>query len=175
LTPDCAPAAKGKAFGVFDQHRNETQMKFSRSILCGLFLLVLSAPATYCCSCNTPSLRQSLKKAKAVFVGTVLEVGNIPQVARGYEGSKLYPIKFRVTSSWKGIKTSEIVILSNQLIVCGFIFQTGEKYLVYAYDDDRVVLNGCARSGKVESDNVSKDLARLKSRWFRVSSYMNPF
>ena len=146
-------------------------MKTLRAIIWVGVLVVLSAPAAYSCSCNTPSLRKSLKGAEAVFVGTVVDVGATAQFVKAYEGTKLYPIKLKVETSWKGVKESEVVtILSNQSFVCGFIFQTSRQYLVYAYGGERVVINGCARSG-----GVSDDVRRLNSRWFRFTSYLNPF
>ena len=72
----------------------------------------------------------------------------------------LYAVKFKVERYWKGVRNSEIVILTNlPLGDCGMLhFREGEKYLVYAFGKKQVAY-GCRRNKRLEY--ASEDLREL--------------
>lgn len=88
---------------------------------------------------------------------------------------KVYDIKLNVEKSWKGIKTSEITVVSdNGVLVCGGSpFRVGEKYLVYAEGNDLIVISDCERTVLFMSD--SKDIANLNNFFFRLVARLLPF
>ena len=102
-----------------------------------LILISLSAPVAYACECGVKrSPRNELRKAKAVFVGEVVEI------KAGEKGNSRL-IKFGVKKHWKGVK-GNFIIVSSPGGLCGFIFELGQEWLVYAYDD--LYTDSCRRT-----------------------------
>ncbi len=97
-------------------------------------LFVLGAHVAHACSCaDRKSPLKELGRARAVFVGEVIEVSVSKETPKD-DPEFAFAVKFRVETFWKGIKSSEIVVSSSQGIVpCGGKFRVGEKWLVYAY------------------------------------------
>ena len=124
------------------------------------------------CTCVTPgydtpeeAVTEALHDAEAVFFGQVVdirtpsgtacvEVEGCADVLAG--GNKLslpqILVSFDVESSWKGIEEGESSLslsTSNQASACGYPFEIGRWYLVYAYDHDESgerTTNACART-----------------------------
>ena len=99
-------------------------------------LFSLSAGNGYACSCVKPEVLQSFREAKAVFVGEVIGIvepsTNDPKRPLA---DRLYAIRFKVDTSWKGTTSEEMVVLSDQGRAGCFSwgpFLKGNKYLVYA-------------------------------------------
>jgi len=88
---------------------------------------VSEASACECSGKGAP--RKELRKAKAVFVEEVVEV-------KGGINNDPYLITFKVEKYWKGVKESSITI-SSPGGLCGVIFGLNQKWLMYAYGDDR--------------------------------------
>ena len=126
------------------------------------FLLVLNAQDALACSCLAPdpnkSLEQKVKEAvadsSAVFTARVLSVTPVPS-----EGNKI--VKLRLVKSWKG-KLTKTITLTTGIGGgdCGYFFEAGKTYLVYAYRDENKKLstNICNRTGEAASN---KDIAVL--------------
>jgi hypothetical protein len=99
-------------------------------------LFSLSAQNGYACSCIKPEVLQAFREASAVFVGEVIEIvepySNNPKAPLP---DRLYTIRFKVDTSWKGTTADEMVVLSDQGRAGCFSwgpFLKGNKYLVYA-------------------------------------------
>lgn len=99
-------------------------------------LFSLSARNAYACSCVKPEVLQAFREASAVFVGEVVEIdepySNNPKAPLA---NRLYAIRFKVDTSWKGTTADEMVVLSDQGRAGCFSwgpFFKGKKYLVYA-------------------------------------------
>jgi hypothetical protein len=129
-----------------------------------LFLLLAgNAQDAWACSCiaNDPnkSLEQTIKEAvadsSAVFTARVLSSTPVPA-----EGNKI--VKLRLVKSWKG-KLTKTITLTTGIGGggdCGYSFETGKTYLVYAYRDEnkRLATNICNRTGEALAN---KDIAVL--------------
>ncbi len=102
------------------------------------------------CSCDLPipkrSLKQQVNKARkssiAVFSGRVLEITKQPQ-------NFYISVKLLVIDSWKGSLPKEITVttgLGNG--DCGYPFEVGESYLIYANgsDENKLSTNICQRT-----------------------------
>ena len=141
-----------------------------------LFLFA-SSQAAYSCSCEAPSQRKAFRKANAIFVGQVLEIRDSKnqKVADSLGLVKVYDIKFKVEKSWKGVKNSEITVVSdNGVLVCyGFDFRVGEKYLVYANEKDLVVISHCMRTVPIKA--ADEDIPKLNNFFYRLATRLLPF
>ena len=132
-------------------------MKILVLIISAIGLIAFNPRVGYSCSCvNIGSPREELKKAKAVFVGEVIQI---------YSGSgdKEYPavIGLKVERYWKGIKRSETIEVLSDLGTrsCGIVPLKG-KYLVYAYKRGKnLITHGCTRTKKIE--DAAEDLREL--------------
>ncbi len=113
----------------------EVCMKVAKIILSSAIVLFLYN-ITYACSCAaTPSPRQALKEAKAVFVGEVVSK-EVFEVKDEYGVQPVVRVKFIVSRVWKGVEGTEVIVnTSGYNPACGFNFEKGKKYLVYAYPD----------------------------------------
>ncbi|CAN5518628.1 hypothetical protein BH18ACI3_BH18ACI3_03310 [soil metagenome] len=151
--------------------------KLIRKIAFVFLLFVAFSQAVYSCTCEAPSQRKAFRKAKAIFVGQVLEIkeSKNQKVAYSLGLIKVYDIKFKVEKSWKGVKNSEITVVSdNGVLVCGgFPFRVGEKYLVYAKGNNLIVISDCERTGLFTPD--SKEAANLNNFFFRLVARLLPF
>ena len=93
-------------------------------------LLLRHSPAQ-ACSCLSQTPEQAFESAGAVFEGRVLETqmeqgrpeGSLPRVR----------VRFGVVQSWKGVKSEQLwAITPSAREACGYDFQVGRSYLVYA-------------------------------------------
>ena len=116
----------------------------------------------------------SIKKPMLFFVGQVIEIG---KGVKTNNGNDIYPVKFKVEKTWKGVKSSEITILTGDVNVAeevracgGFNFVEGEKYLVYA-NGKQLEVNTCSccpPTNPIKSESASDEIRRLNSFWFRL-------
>ncbi len=154
-------------------------MKHLISITCVVCVVILSAPAAYSCDCTVPKLRRDYREATAIFVGKVVEVRF--NQSSDDKTRRLHPmaVKLKVEKSWKGVRSPEITVITNEAItVCGgFEFREGERYIIYAYEKDLVTFNSCSRSRPLnyEDEFDAKEIKRLNSFWFRLMAQLNPF
>ena len=125
-----------------------------------LFVLILTpiaAKAASACKCVSPEAGKSAerqilearKQSKAVFVGKVREI------ITPAEPSSISVI-FQVQTGWKGIKSEAVMILTGREDSCGYPFQLGAVYLVYAYQSSITHLgtSTCGRTQPFQSDII---------------------
>lgn len=131
-------------------------------IFIGAFLLIFTQ-SSYACSCELQQSNSSLeqqvkaakKKSKAVFSGEVLEINESPD-------KDFLLVSIRVRSIWKGVKGKEIVVVTGKgKGDCGYPFQVGKNYLVYAYktSNRQLATNICQRTALLSDAN--KDILIL--------------
>ena len=98
--------------------------------------VLLAASAGFACTCAPPPTNQSVERqvvgarneARAVFSGEVVEVREGPQ------DSFNVVVRLRVERIWKGVSAGEVSIVTGRGGGdCGYRFEAGGKYLVYAY------------------------------------------
>ena len=118
----------------------------------GIFaFLTLANIDAYACSCipfGNESVAQQVNKAKtdarAVFSGKVLEVIKKPEIYQTI-------VKLRVDNSWKGNLSKEVTVLTgSDSALCGYNFEVGQSYLIYANgaDANNLQTNICTRTAK---------------------------
>lgn len=113
---------------------------------------MLSANDVFACSClldNSQPVKKQVKtayqKAAAVFYGEVTEVTR---------QSKGLIVKIKVEQSWKRQTESEAIVYTlADSAMCGYPFERGKKYLVYADEENGklgVIL--CSRTNPSNQD-----------------------
>lgn len=135
-----------------------------KKALCSVFgilaFLILGQSSAQACSCPTVGsteleLKWKLKELQAVFSGEVLEINKIPQ-------SRDVSVKINVETVWKGLVLREVTINTPESSgACGYPFEVGKSYLVFASLDDKVNLTTglCLRNKPV--DEASEELKIL--------------
>ena len=97
-------------------------------------ILIVSQQNIFACSCELPpdkvskstQIKKAKKESSAVFTGKVLSVTKLDKFNLA--------VKMEVKTKWKGIKETEVTIFTGRGDGdCGFSFEVGETYLIYAY------------------------------------------
>ncbi|MGI8469544.1 MAG: hypothetical protein ACR2N3_13935 [Pyrinomonadaceae bacterium] len=138
-------------------------MKFSIFLIIVFYFFAFSASKNFACTCELPlknlsvksQIFKAYKQSVAVFYGEATEINKNPK-------NFYVSVKFKVEKSWKNHSFQELIIqtgLGNG--DCGYIFEIGKKYLVYAYGDENdLQTNICQRTSLSVSDY--KYLDRIK-------------
>lgn len=119
------------------------------AVLAGVLLASITlASACSCLASGSP--QESLEAADAVFTGEVTQIRSVGQT---------YHVTFDVSERWKGPnKTVLDVSTATSSAACGYGFQEGEAYLVYAHEDsDRLKTGICSRTALLA--DAEEDLA----------------
>lgn len=125
--------------------------------------LTMSPKQAYACSCAMPaSVAEELGRSDAVFDGTVVS-GSKP--TKWFKQSSADPVvwSFQAHEVWKGQVSSAMKVKSAQSgASCGFEFQQGQRYIVYARDiGDGLEVSLCSRTALQTA--ASSDIAELGS------------
>lgn len=118
-----------------------------------ILVLLTVTEKSFACSCklNTKPHKTQVKEAfdnsVAVFSGEVLEITP--------KGEYEMTVKISVARSWKGNLLQEInLTTAKDSAMCGFSFQTGQKYLIYGYGTiESLSTNICSRTTPFSSQN----------------------
>ena len=129
-------------------------------------LMVASAERSYACSCvfSPEPLKKQVQGAfsssDAVFSGEVIEIKASP--TNEYD----VLVKLKINYVWKGESTREITIkTAKDSAMCGYNFEVGKKYLVYAYGlKDALSTSNCSRTSTFSPQGDVKYLDKLKRK-----------
>lgn len=137
---------------------------FAFTLLCTFFY---TNPPAFACSCLAPPDPVTARdRSDAVFSGTVLQVNeavdwsNFMPFIRPIR--KQVEVIFEVQSTWKGVTTSQVrIVTESNSAACGFDFQQGKSYLVYAsyHEGNELYTHLCTRTTGLA--NAGDDLALL--------------
>lgn len=136
-------------------------MKFYGIAIFVFAILLGDARSVLACSCaGTISAKVELAKKHAVFAGQVTKIEKL-------DGG-LLSVTLDVATVWKGVATKEVVVQTmGDEEACGFHFELGKSYLVYAYltgdegaKDRRLATNRCTRT-RLLDDRAMLDVAEL--------------
>lgn len=99
------------------------------------------------CTCAEIEVAEAFDLADAVFTGDVATVGDDPD-----DGSDLR-VAFEVSRRFKGADVASIAIFtSGSSAACGFLFEAGESYLVYAAESGgSLFASACSRTRPLAS------------------------
>src|SRR5262249_35717662 len=139
-----------------------------RTISCfgamALFVVLLTARTVDACTCISDGPPcQAYWKTAAVFLGTPVEVKpaeNSPE--RAQYGNRIFT--FNVEMAFRGVNAAQVqVITGNGGGDCGYRFELGERYLVYAGFDSKTGTYGtsiCTRTQPVAKADEDLDYIR---------------
>jgi len=128
------------------------------SIFFSAFLIALTASDTFACSCFPQEdlsiekqVKDAYQKSSTVFVGKVVKVIEKPDFNL---------VTFKVEKTWNNKFQSEITVsTAKDSAACGYRFEIGKKYLVYADGENKnLTTNICTRTASASSN---KDIAFL--------------
>lgn len=114
-------------------------------------------PPAHSCSCApAPPPAQAFQGAEAVLMGKVISIDDGP-------GPYLVTATLQVARIWKGEKNFLQQIVTTGGAMCGFYFQVGKSYVIYAYKNQggQLETNNCTRSAS--TDRAAADLMYLSS------------
>ena len=122
----------------------------------GVFIIAGLGPrlASACSCAAPPGPLEALEQADAVFTGEV--TGTSRQLRNSSVATRI-----RLIRSYKGGMQSSVTIYSaDNSAACGFSFEKGKKYLVYAYEGEGELRTSiCTRTTTLEM--AEQDLAAL--------------
>jgi hypothetical protein len=133
------------------------------SIFFSFSIITLTASDGFACSCvampDIPIERQvkdAFTKSSSVFVGKVIQVNKLNDYS--------VTVKFDVEKSWNKTFQKEISIsTASDSAMCGYEFQVGKKYLVYASgENNKLSTNLCTRTASVVSNKDVTVLNKIK-------------
>lgn len=126
----------------------------------------VAPPACAACDCAQLAVEEAVADADAVFVGRVLGVNQLDDE----EGSTRTPAMLHVEEEMKGeLPRAVLVFTAVTGSICGFYFEVGERYLIYAKSgpvSDAPALLGtniCMRTRPL-ADVSEEELAYLRMR-----------
>jgi hypothetical protein len=147
------------------------------SMLFVVFLLFGSSKS-YACSCSPDTKRvsvkqkvsQSLKDAQFVFSGQVIDIESNTGLTNKRYALK---VKIKVDKFWKGGSPETFIVQTGAGGGdCGFPFELGESYLIYAYGsakDDSIGTGICSRTKNIaQADEDLKILGKGKTPIKRI-------
>ena len=130
-------------------------------LLLPLVLLLVPSRADACsCVAGLP-ICQTFWQADAVFAGEVLSIDPVPEGAD--PGFSRKRVRFRVQQAWRGEVEGEVEIRTGAGGGdCGYRFEKGETYLVYAHGNGVTLSTSiCTRTKKLAM--ASEDLQYIKT------------
>ncbi|MBP1994394.1 hypothetical protein [Paenibacillus eucommiae] len=127
------------------------------------FMAIFSPAPAYACSCAMPqTVEAQFNHSEAVFAGRVIEVKEDRSLGGRISKSAL----FELSQIWKGGSESQLIIQTGSGGGdCGYNFEEGKDYLVYAHpstmysDKEALVTIICDRTNVI--DQAQEDLAIL--------------
>jgi hypothetical protein len=125
---------------------------FSMFICLAIFALTARPSVSYACKCVEPkSVEEELELSDTVFKGKIIEMKQVKHSRK---------ILFEVINIWKGLSTSQIVLI-DEPSSCSIDFNEGQEYLVYAKNNgnDELTSNICDRT--IELISADKELLLL--------------
>jgi hypothetical protein len=130
-----------------------------------LTFVALSASAVYPCECEIMKPSKKLRKAKAVFIGEVVEIGRNDKSEWA-----TVAVKFKVEQYWKGVKEQFVTVVGAPAAAgaCGLPVKVGTKYLIYAFkmDEEQLETSFCDSRWL---ERATEDLAVLgKGKWLKT-------
>lgn len=125
-----------------------------KSWIAGLALvagLSLSDAALACSCIVTPDAQVARDGSDAVFSGTVTGIART---------GRMLKVTIQVDRAWKGVQCGEVTLeTAADGATCGFGFEEGKSYLVYAAEENGLTTNLCTRTRSI--DQADEDVGAL--------------
>ena len=135
-----------------------TLIRWSTVLVVAAAFFLANPGCAFACSCLPPGTPQEeLGKSDAVFAGKVVQVSG--QVDGG--AAETVEVRFEVSQVWKGAESRTVQLkTSGSSASCGFNFEQGREYVVYASQQEGNLTAGlCSRTALLAS--AAGDVAAL--------------
>ena len=117
---------------------------------------VLPVSLAIACSCLPRTPEQTFASSQSVFAGQAIEITQLRQEEK-------VRVIFKVSRVWKGRRSPRLVVTtSGSSASCGYSFEQGKEYLVYASAEPRLTTGLC--SGTKPLSMAQADLAYLEQQ-----------
>lgn len=120
------------------------------SVLVGLVLV--HPEAAQACSCVMPTFEEQRAQSAAIFEGRVDAIRA--------DGDEVVVV-FHVTQAWRGVTTERVEIrTASSSAACGYAFEVGTHYLVYAgrRNEGPLAVSLCSRTAPADDANDDRQL-----------------
>ena len=131
-------------------------------------MLATGTTSAFACSCYAKApVCNAFGDAKAVFVGKVIEGNSVERMSDMLKaGTKDLTFTFKVSRGFIGAKADETVEVHTGFGFgdCGFPFEKGEEYIVYAYENEKTKLMStgiCTRTTHIS--RAEEDISGLET------------
>jgi len=126
--------------------------------LMGMSLLLLLPDCASACSCMGVPIQRYISSSDAVFSGKVVEIERPSPIKSSADPET---VTFRVIESWKGPGGGTLEVKTSVSgASCGYHFEEGQDYLVYAYGKGEPFETDIC-SGTTHLSKADEDLALL--------------
>jgi hypothetical protein len=127
-----------------------------------LFGVAMTASPCWACSCLALSKKQYADQADVVFYGKVVHIDG-SDTDGGVSGPSDDKVKVWVQTVYKGKIVKRTVTVGTAYMGCGYVFEKGERYTVFAMrDKGRLKTYGCmgTKEGNINPDNYGLSIGR---------------
>lgn len=136
-------------------------------VLMAAVLLSAQNPDDPCrCARSKGSIERDLKRADLVFVGKVVDIGDVSilEHPRRRAEPRIKGTRFTVSRQFKGEPVPKVVVFTDPIWDCTYVFKRGKSYLVYAWRENfwenQFTTTRCIRTALVS--DADEDLAALQ-------------
>ncbi|MCE5170441.1 hypothetical protein LQV63_14085 [Paenibacillus profundus] len=135
--------------------RTPTRLPFACILMMTVVMFGLSflfaAPVSACSCAASPSIEDAKRDAAAVFAGKVTHVSR-SWTKMTFSTADPVKVSFQVKRVWKGnVPSNAKVVTALSSASCGYEFEPGKEYLVYAYHSDgKYMTHLCTRTAPLE-------------------------
>jgi hypothetical protein len=132
--------------------------------LMGMSLLLLLPDCASACSCVLPQGSQKEIAERALSSSDAVFSGEVVDLQKGTSASRMFgpsdTVTLRVSEAWKGTDQGTLEVSTpSQGSACGYHFEEGQEYLVYAYGKQDLKVDACG--GTTHLSKADEDLALL--------------
>src|SRR5919107_5714550 len=134
-------------------------------VLTSLGLLVLYPPkCAHACSCVLHPGSQKERAERALSSSDAVFSGEVVDLQKGTSASRMFgpsdTVTLRVSEAWKGTDQGTLEVSTpSQGSACGYAFEEGQEYLVYAYGKQDLKVDACGETKQFSKADA--DLAVL--------------
>lgn len=135
-------------------------LKFSVALFVLVGLLFVPVQRAHACSCIRSTVSSACERSAAVFVGRAIAFRENPNARHEWQPDGIL-VTFFVSTNFKGAGDGLITITTDlDTASCGFDFEFGHEYLVFASEQDGPHVTGLCH-GTLDVANAADELREL--------------
>jgi|TARA_B110000908_G_C10170730_1_gene410685 hypothetical protein len=132
-------------------------------IVLAIILSVIVIKTTNACDCYTDSLHIAIDRSEEIFLGEVVKIIDDPESCWKKDDCLSVFVTIQIDQNFKGEKKGIVIHTMKSTASCGYPFNLGEKYLVYADKTETGYSTRlCSRTIESNNERALSDLKELK-------------